>query len=228
MDDFGAGKSRDGRVLDFSAATKGAEHALVRRVEAYWEAQRKGRIVPSRSDIDPLGLDGALSHVFIAERISKGLARFRIAGSHMHNLVGLDVRGMPVSAIFESEDRKTLAGGLEEVFDHPSTLHLTIQSAANFGRRRLSGEMMFLPLRSDLGEVSRALGIAVLDGEVGRTPRRLKISRETRRGLTGYAGPEAAQKTSFEQAGNRSNKPLPQTARNQHLRLVADNTKSEF
>ncbi len=223
MDDYGFENNDGERVIDFDSARRNDIHPTLARVDAYWNQQRKGRLVPSRSDIDPMGLEGVLGNVFIAERISTGLARFRIAGTHLNNIVGLDVRGMPVSAIFNAPDREKLAQGLESVFDHPATFHLKLESAKSFGRGHLTGEMMFMPLRSDLGEISRALGVVTMTGDVGRTPRRFSILQSDRRGLTGYGGPEAAQHRAFEEGDNAPSKPLRRTL-SQHLRLVADNT----
>ncbi|MEM9129958.1 MAG: hypothetical protein AAGA97_09595, partial [Pseudomonadota bacterium] len=39
----------------------------------------------------------------------------------------------------------------------------------------LQGTMVILPLRSDLGDISRALGCLVTSGEIGEGPRRFKI-----------------------------------------------------
>ncbi len=226
MDEYGFNNQDGERVIDFDKMRRNDVHPTLSRVDAYWNQQRKGRLVPCRSDIDPMGLEGVLANVFIAERISTGLARFRIAGTHLNEIVGLDVRGMPVSAIFNSPDREKLAQGLEAVFDHPATFHIKLESEKSFGRGHLSGEMMFFPLRSDLGEISRALGVVTMTGDVGRTPRRFSIVEEHRRGLTGYGGPEAAQNRAFEAGHNEPTKPSKRTL-SQHLRLVADNTDIE-
>ena len=221
MGERGYGDGKTGDIVELGAFRSQAAESVLQRVQGYWELQRKGRIVPSRSDIEPRGLGGLLGHVFIAERISTGLARFRIAGSHMNELIGLDVRGMPISAIFAGSDRDDLSQGMEAVFDHPAVLRLAVESPSGFGRK--------LPLRSDLGEVSRALGVVVMEGEIGRTPRRLEIKRQSLRGLTGYGGPEAAEHRVYSEARATppQQPPRPRTTLSQHLRLVADNTVSE-
>jgi len=48
-------------------------------------------------------------------------------------------------------------------------------SHAGPGRANLRGTLVMLPLRSDLGDVSRALGCLVKTGSAGRTPRRFDI-----------------------------------------------------
>ena len=47
--------------------------------------------------------------------------------------------------------------------------------------------MLLLPLKSDLGDVSRVLGCLVVQGEVGQTPRRFDLAQATRRSGIGGA-----------------------------------------
>jgi len=151
------------------------------QVEAYWEALRGNRLMPCRSDIDPRGIEDALAYAFILERVAPGVARLRIAGSHLRALMGMEVRGMPVTAFFTNAARPFVAEALEEVFQMPgqTTLHLT--SAGAFGKPPLEARMLLMPLKSDLGDVSRALGCFVAVGEIGNTPRRFDLSHQERR-----------------------------------------------
>ena len=166
-----------------------AKDAPLERIEGYWNRVRAGRIVPRRSEIDPRGLEGVLGHAFILERIAGGLARFRIAGSHMGELVGTEMRGLPISAVFGAGSREALSDALHAVFDDPAVVRFSLASSKGFGRAALEGELILLPLRSDLGDVSRVLGGVVLRGAAGRTPRRFDITDQTRKGLTGYGEP---------------------------------------
>ena len=63
----------------------------INEVEAYWEGLRMGRTVPMRSEIDPRGIERALEFTFILERIAPGLARFRLSGMHLNDLLGMEV-----------------------------------------------------------------------------------------------------------------------------------------
>ena len=83
----------------------------------YWKGMRRHGDVPRRSDIDPRGIEAFLSNAFIVERIAPGLARLRIAGSHLSDLMGMEVRGMPLSAFFNTAHRDTLSHALVQVFD---------------------------------------------------------------------------------------------------------------
>ena len=99
-------------VLPFQTGHPAQRDPALARIEAYWTEIRAGRLVPARSEIDPRGLEGVLGHAFILERLTTGLARLRIAGSHMTELLGMETRGLPLSTIFAAEARDTLADAL--------------------------------------------------------------------------------------------------------------------
>lgn len=142
----------------------------------YWEAMRQGASVPRRSDIEPRGIEPLLANAFVIERIAPGLARLRVAGSHLSDLMGMEVRGMPISALISPGSRDALSHHLAQLFDQPATLHLSLASGGRPSAPALSGTMVLLPLENDQGEVSRALGCLVSSGKIGRGPRRFDIT----------------------------------------------------
>lgn len=150
--------------------------AAVAQVEAYWEALRAGRLMPKRSDIDPRGLELALENSFILERIAAGIARLRVAGSHLNDLMGMEVRGMPLTTFFAPTHRKQVADALEDVFQRPASCTLTLTAASGVARPDLEAKVLLLPLKSDFGDVSRALGCLVTKGDIGLAPRRFDIT----------------------------------------------------
>ena len=168
--------TRDGdKIVPLKEYRTQAQKPIIAQLEAYWESLRKGRLLPARTDIDPRGLDGILEHIFILERIAPGMARFRLSGSHLSDLMGLEMRGMPTSAVFVPISRAALSEVYESVFDGPAVVRLQLEAEGGIGRPRLFGEMILMPLRSDLGDVSRAVGAIVMEGDVGRQPRRLSV-----------------------------------------------------
>ncbi|SFN37967.1 hypothetical protein SAMN04487859_101268 [Roseovarius lutimaris] len=156
-----------------SADDRQAEH--MRAFRAYWNSMRKGHDVPRRSDIDPRRIEPLLSNAFIAERIAPGVTRLRIAGMHLSDLMGMEVRGMPLSSFIAPADRDNFALNLVDVFDRPAALRLDLRSKSGVGRPELTGTLILLPLRSDLGDVSRALGCLISKGQIGRASRRFEI-----------------------------------------------------
>jgi len=149
---------------------------MLSEVRAYWEGLREGGALPRRDQIDPRGIAGALEQVFLVERIAPGLARFRLAGMGISGLMGMDVRGMPLSAVFDPAARDRLAPELETVFRDNVALDLWLEAERGTGRPALAARMVLLPLVSTRGLTDLALGCLAFEGEVGRAPRRFAIS----------------------------------------------------
>lgn len=148
----------------------------LRQAEAYWTALRSGNNIPSRSQIDPRGLENILTQTFILERVAPGIARFRLAGQRVNELAGMEVRGMPITAFFTIEARKTVSAALERMFEQPAIIEMELQSEATRARGSRSARMILLPLRSDLGDVSRALGVMVSEGGASRMSQRFVVN----------------------------------------------------
>ncbi|MTH78814.1 PAS domain-containing protein [Paracoccus aestuariivivens] len=151
---------------------------IVSDLRSYWDGLRGNRSVPTRDEIDPRAFRPALDFAFILERIAPGAARFRLAGRHLIDVMGVEVRGMPICALLNPDSRGRLSDVLESVFRGPQIAELHLESAVGYGRPHLRGTMLFLPLRSDLGDVSRVLGCLVTKGEIGQTSRRFDLVRD--------------------------------------------------
>ena len=107
-------------VIDFTARRDSAAPRPLRELEAYWELLRDGRLVPDRSEVDPRGFPGALSQTFLLERIAPGLARIRVTGRHLSDLMGIDMQGLPLTSLFLPEARPTIIEILSAVFEEPA------------------------------------------------------------------------------------------------------------
>lgn len=156
----------------------------INELEAYWEGLRMGRLVPMRSEIDPRGIERALEYTFILERIAPGLARFRLSGMHLNDLLGMEVRGMPFTSFFTPKSRQMICDTLEDVFDGPQTAELTLTGERSIGKPPLTAKVILLPLRSDMGEITRIVGCLVTTGPIGRAPRRFDVVSRKMKALT--------------------------------------------
>ncbi|MFD1796010.1 PAS domain-containing protein [Paracoccus aurantiacus] len=168
-----------GDVVQFALAAGTDPARVVATMRSYWQSLRNGRAVPDRADVEPKGIRTALDYAFILERIAPGAARFRLAGRHLVDLMGMEVRGMPVCSLFNPSSRGRLSDVLETVFKGPQIADLSLRSDAAYGRPALEGRMLFLPLKSDLGDVTRALGCLATSGNIGRGPRRFDLVSDT-------------------------------------------------
>ena len=169
---FGKG----GRGGSFDAGPEANRFAMLAEVRAYWEGLRQGHDLPRRDEIDPRGIAGALENTFLLERVAPGIARFRLAGMQLHDLMGMDVRGMPVSSLIEPQGRIRLAEALEGVFAGPGTLEVWLEGERGIGRPALEARMLLLPLTATRGDTGLALGCIALHGALGRAPRRFAIA----------------------------------------------------
>lgn len=145
------------------------------QMQRYWNSLRGTWAVPLRSEVDPRAIETCLEFAFILERIAPGLARFRLAGTHINDLIGMEVRGMPISAIFDGPAREELSQIVEAVFSEPSVAEVDLSAQRALGKPPLEGRLLLLPLKSDFGDVSRILGCMVTRGPIGRTPRRFIV-----------------------------------------------------
>ncbi|WP_164726816.1 PAS domain-containing protein [Shimia sediminis] len=159
--------------------------AVLQEIEAYWEALREDRDMPLRMDVDPRGIETALRHSFILERMAPGMARIRVAGGVFSEVMGMETRGMPMSALFGPSARDGFRDVLEGVFSGPARARLRLEGERGFGRPAISGEMILLPLRSSRGDVTRVLGGLEIDGQMGATPRRFTLTSSFQKSLRG-------------------------------------------
>lgn len=152
-------------------------YPLIQQVRAYWEALRDGSSLPARALVDPRGLSGALEHTFLLERIAPGMSRFRLAGMHFFDLMGMEVKGMPLSALITPASRDQLAQDTDQLFAGRSILDLWLEAERGLGLPALKGRMILLPVTGTNGQPDMALGCLETYGDIGRKPRRFGIAQ---------------------------------------------------
>ncbi|MDB2369040.1 PAS domain-containing protein [Octadecabacter sp.] len=146
-------------------------------LEAYWKTLPRTRGVPMRKDVDPMAMKGVLEDSFILERVAPGVARIRVAGRKVTKLLGIEPRGLPLTAAFLPAARADMARHLEAAFMSPGLVELELTSPRAVGQPTLSGKILLLPLRDDLGKVSRLLGVVVMSGRRGVGGRRFELKK---------------------------------------------------
>ncbi len=204
-------------------AMTGRTQGPLREIETYWQALRgETGGVPPRSAVDPRGMNGALEHAFLIQRIAPGIGRLRVAGSHLNALTGMEVAGLPLSALFTPMARDRLAEGLVAVFDKPAILRATLRSPAGWQRGPLSAQMLILPLTDEHGQIGRALGGLVSEGRIDRTPRRFDITHLELGALEGRPPVKRSPKPRHF-AEDQAPFTAKRTASRPHLRVVVSN-----
>ena len=197
----------------------GANNPVLSSLEKYWQTLRRAQRLPQRNDIEPSQIDRALPHAFILQRVAPGIARMRVAGQHLHDLLQMDARGMPLSTLFEPVAREQIADLIECAFQEPAIIAVPLVSTGSIVRPGLKGTMLLLPLNDEKGETNRILGAIVTEGQIGTRPRRFNV-------------PDGAiirhETLSLQLAASQTlpmaAKPLASDAKRPMLRLVVDNT----
>ncbi|GHE01486.1 hypothetical protein U879_14670 [Defluviimonas sp. 20V17] len=190
--------SSAGKVIALREYRQMRHDPLIQLVIGYWEALRAGRPAPLRAEIDPRGIEAALDRVFLAERIAPGVGRFRLAGMGLNDLMGMEVRGMPLTTLIQPDGRKRFAEALEQVFQGGTRCSLQLEAVRGLGRPELGGQMVLLPLVNDRGDNPLVLGCLSSEGSIGRAPRRMNIA--------------ALQQTEFEITAPDAPRPDPKPA----------------
>lgn len=215
----------NGQVISVTKRLRDMRFPVQSKLDRYWRDLKGPRLVPSRAQVDPRAIEDCLEYAFILERVAPGLARFRLAGMHLNDLMGMEVRGMPMTCLFPPDARSRVADTLEEVFSGPATARLALRGDSGLGRPPITAELSLLPMTSDFGDISRVLGALTTQGGIGRTPRRFEVTEIEVNPLTGTPIPRgedlrpvdtgfAEAQTGFDHA------PRPQRTERPHLRLI--------
>ncbi|MCP5038086.1 MAG: PAS domain-containing protein [Rhodobacteraceae bacterium] len=223
---------RGSNVISIQPIRSRVNFPAISMVEAYWEGLRNTRPMPARREVDPRGISDALEYAFILEKIAPGLARIRLAGSHINDLLGMEVRGMPLTALFLPEARTQVQNALEAAFGKPASVRLDLAGDTGMTRPKLGAQMYLAPLKDEQGAPTRILGALQSQGRIGRAPRRFCVRGVDISALMGEVG-EATKRsprnipgfaehaTGFKPA---TDCPAPKkTNRKSHLRLICDN-----
>lgn len=164
-------------VIAIAGYRKGGGLVALDEIESYWTRLRDAAgDLPGRGQIEPRGFARALSNAFIAEATTARHLRLRLAGQHLQDLMGMDMRGMPVSALVLPESRPRLEEEISGLLaDMSRPVRLQMISPRGYGRQALFAGMVLLPLAREEGMPPRVLGGIASVGTVGWSPRRFQI-----------------------------------------------------
>lgn len=179
-----------GQVVAFVPKRQCASSLALTAIRSYWESLREGAAPPRRSRIDARGIESALEFAFILERVPQGLARLRLAGQHLCDLAGMELRGMPLTSLIRTADRTLCHDATERAFSGPAIIEMQLVDAGlNRGLNGGTARLLILPLSDDQGAVSRALGALVHAGPHPQAPACYEILSQRRIALRAPANP---------------------------------------
>ena len=153
----------------------------------YWQHLRGDRQMPVRSEFDPRDIQSSIAGTFVVEKVAPRVARIRVSGSVLNDTLGMDVRGMPITALFDPIARDTVSEAINDLFVAPSMVVLDLTARHGFPRKSIHARMVLLPLSDAAGNITRAVGCLDIKGEISKTPLRFKVSSVRHTELTGDA-----------------------------------------
>ncbi|WP_438989965.1 PAS domain-containing protein [Lentibacter sp.] len=219
---------RSGIVLNMMDRLSQNQYPACALVQAYWQSLKPKNGLPKRSDIDPRGIEDALNYAFILESIGTGIARIRIAGMHLNELFGMEVRGMPISSLIAPPSRDTFSRVLVGVLNSPSIMTLSLTPEGQMREAAESHErMLLLPMVDEKGQTTRVLGCLETRGPVKAPPQRFEIANVVKHAIeaastTARSHPHLQPVTGFSEA-QADFEPAPEarrTKRPDYLRVV--------
>lgn len=180
-----AGGTRNVESL-FSEAQTHSNRVIIDLL-TYWESLRAGRLAPARSELDPREIKSALGHTFILEFDPVGGIRFRLAGDKIGDLMGMELRGMPASALINISNRQAFEDTLLAMTRCPEIVEyrLTGRCSQNFSA---AARMLLLPMRDADGDITRILGGLSMRAPLFDPPVRFSIVEKMKTRIVAGAG----------------------------------------
>lgn len=153
-------------------------HMAFTRLRQHWNSLRDTVHQPPKArDVQPHILGAALPFVFLVENLGGEILRLKLGGTHLCDVMGMELRGMPLRCFFAYNERPRFAAAVEPVFTGPAELDIRLQSSYSGIEPPVLARMILLPLQSASGMIDRAIGAFVTKGPLNHAPYRFEIER---------------------------------------------------
>ena len=141
------------------------DHPEIRDFYRLWLALRRGRLVPSRADLDPVAIKACLPHVFMIDVEGGGVRfRYRLCGTAVAAVYG-DFTGKYVDEFVPATFRDT---AIERLRDAATKLHVhyLVQALTWQDRPHIRYRRLLLPLSDDQRSANILLGIVYAETDI--------------------------------------------------------------
>jgi hypothetical protein len=132
-------------------------HKTSKALFAYWNEVRADRLAPQRFEIDPSKISAILPYTFILERIDAETYRYRLAGTHVCEIFGSELRGTNFLGGWPVIDRPPLLR-LFSVLTRQGAAAVISMKVATLCEQTVECEVLLLPLRHTRDTIDRILG----------------------------------------------------------------------
>jgi hypothetical protein len=132
------------------------KQATNRILYSYWNDVRRGRIAPTRFEIEPSGISSILSETFILEEGEKRSFAFRLAGTRICEQFGGELKGRDFRWL-AGPDAGHVGDIMESVTRDGGVGLLELEAMTDDGRAQLF-EVIVLPLVHPADQITRYVG----------------------------------------------------------------------
>lgn len=124
----------------------------------YWEGKRRGRIAPSRADIEPLDLATVLPRIMLADVLSNPLDfRYRLSGTGIADVHGTELTGLAPRDLRPAEYGRLIDQHYRQcVNERRPLLHLILLDTLHRSR---GYARLLLPLSNDGNAISMLMAV---------------------------------------------------------------------
>src|SRR6185436_9837763 len=132
-------------------------NAHTQKLLTYWRRLRGDRLVPHKSEIDPRAIKDHLAFAFLLQRDSDDRFTFRLAGTGLCELFGLELKGHNFIHYWADEAKAGARTALSRVA-HLGVPTIAVCVAETADLKPIRGEMILVPFEGDRGEGALMLG----------------------------------------------------------------------
>ena len=126
-----------------------------RRLLDWWQERAQGRAMPQRSDLEPTELGWALGHFSLIEVGLDGQFTYRVDGTQIASLTGIDMTGKSADLYPRAHSRLLILDSYREIA--ASGRPLCIYMDTELDGRWVNIEILLLPLADAAGRVSHLI-----------------------------------------------------------------------
>jgi hypothetical protein len=123
---------------------------------AYWNEIRAGRVAPRRLEVEPSRIGSVLPETFMLERIDPSSYRFRLAGTRLCEIFGIELRDTDMLDGWSASDRAVLVRSLASTCAQGAVTLIVVEAKSETARH-IQLEAIFLPLTHG-EEITRVIG----------------------------------------------------------------------
>lgn len=149
-----------------SAVSSLISDVRLQRLFDYWNSKRRGRLMPSRGDIDPLEIGWALPYIFLVDYDPTRGITYRLAGGHVAGIFGHgNLKGLQPRDFLPPDRADVIEAAFRRVIEEPAVMVMRGMVYLRVDRLPM-GERIFLPLAdAESGAGNGALGMTVVRDE---------------------------------------------------------------